>query len=128
MSGIRPRSALAMIVASGALPLMGASPLLAAPRGRPRGDDDDDEQGLPNLFISPCGEPFRAATGAPYPVADWFHQANKKGDGKLDHAKFVADAAAFFKRLDITADCPLTPYEVRVYEKTMVPEILGGAV
>jgi len=128
MSWIRRRSALAMILASGAVPLVGASPLFAAPRARPRDDDDDEERGIPNLFISPCGEPFRAATGAPYPVADWFRQANKKGDGKLDHAEFLADADAFFKRLDINGDGALSPYEVRLYEKTMVPEILGGTV
>jgi hypothetical protein len=127
MSWTRRRSALAMILASGALPLLGASPLLAGPRKRPS-DDYDDERGIPNMFISPCGEPFRAATGAPYPVVEWFRQANKKGDGKLDHAEFVADADAFFKRLDINGDGALSPYEIRVYEKTMVPEILGGTV
>lgn len=128
MSWTRRRSALALILASGALPLLGASPLLAAPHGRPRDDDDDDERGIPNMFISPCGEPFRAAAGAPYPVVEWFRQANKKGDGKLDHGEFVADADAFFKRLDINGDGALSPYEIRVYEKTMVPEILGGTV
>jgi hypothetical protein len=105
-----------------------ASPLLAAPRGHPRDEDDDEERGIPNLFISPHGEPFRGASGTPYPVVEWFHQANKKGDGKLDHDEFVADAAAFFKRLDINGDGALSPYEVRIYEKTMVPEILGGTV
>ena len=128
MSWTRRRSALAMILASGALPFLGASVLLAAPRKRPSDDDDDEERGIPNMFISPCGEPFRAANGAPYPVAEWFRQANKKGDGKLDHAEFVADADAFFKRLDINGDGALSPYEIRVYEKTMVPEILGGTV
>ena len=128
MSWTRRRSALALILASGALPFLGAVPLLAAPRARPHDEDDDDERGIPNMFISPCGEPFRAANGAPYPVAEWFHRANKKGDGKLDHGEFVADADAFFKRLDINGDGALSPYEIRVYEKTMVPEILGGTV
>ena len=31
---------------------------------------------LPNVFISPAGEPFRAPAGAPYPVAAWFVRAN----------------------------------------------------
>ncbi|HEY1448719.1 MAG TPA: hypothetical protein VGF33_09290 [Caulobacteraceae bacterium] len=122
MSWILRRSALALIMASAALPS------LAAPRTRPRDDDDDEERGIPNLFISPCGEPFRGASGAAYPVVDWFRQANKKGDGKLDHDEFVADADSFFKRLDINGDGALSPYEVRIYEKTMVPEILGGSV
>jgi hypothetical protein len=122
MSWIPRRSAIALIMASTAFPL------LAAPRARPRDEDDDEERGIPNLFISPHGEPFRGASGAVYPVVDWFHQANKKGDGKLDHDEFVADAAAFFKRLDVNGDGALSPFEVRLYEKTMVPEILGGTV
>jgi len=127
MSAIRRRSALALIFSSGALGWLPATSPWAAPR--PRHDDDDDaERGIPNLFISPCGEPFRAADGAPYPVVDWFRRANRKGDGKLDHDEFVADADAFFKRLDINGDGALSPYEVRVYERTMVPEILGGTV
>jgi hypothetical protein len=126
MSAIRRRAALALIIGSSALPWLPAAPAFGAPRGRQ--DDDDEERGIPNLFISPCGEPFRAAGGAPYPVVDWFRRANKKGDGKLDHDEFVADADAFFKRLDINGDGALSPYEVRLYERTMVPEILGGTV
>ena len=127
MSAIRRRSALALILSSGVPGWLPATSSWAAPR--PRHDDDDDaERGIPNLFISPCGEPFRAADGAPYPVVEWFRRANKKGDGKLDHDEFVADADAFFKRLDINGDGALSPYEIRVYERTMVPEILGGTV
>ncbi len=89
---------------------------------------DDDEPGLPNTFISPCGKPFRAAAGAPYPVVDWFKQADKNGDGKLDRAEFVADAAAFFKVLDINGDGVLSHYEVAVYEQRIAPEILGAGL
>jgi hypothetical protein len=128
MSAIRRRSALALILTSGALGWLPAASVLAAPRGRRNDDDDDEERGIPNLFISPCGEPFRGAAGAPYPVADWFRRANKKGDGKLDHDEFVADADAFFRRLDINGDGALSPYEVRLYERNMVPEIMGGTV
>src|SRR5689334_16176727 len=60
-----------------------------------------EEDGLPNVFISPAGKPFRAVQGAPYPVVDWFKEADKNADGKLDHAEFIADAEAFFKVLDI---------------------------
>ena len=88
---------------------------------------DDDEGGLPNTFISPCGKPFRAASGAPYPVADWFRQADKNGDGRLDRAEFVADAAAFFAVLDLNGDGVLSHYEVAVYEQRIAPEILGVA-
>jgi hypothetical protein len=90
--------------------------------------DEDDDEGLPNVFISPCGQPFRAPLSAPYPVVDWFKAADKDGDGKLDHAEFVADAAAFFKVLDLNGDGVLSHYEVAVYEQRVAPEILGGRV
>lgn len=90
--------------------------------------DDDDDTGLPNTFISPCGKPFRAAAGAPYPVIDWFRQADTDGDGKLDRAEFVADAAAFFKVLDLNGDGVLSHYEVAVYEQRIAPEILGAGL
>ncbi|MGI9170820.1 MAG: hypothetical protein ACR2FH_11725 [Caulobacteraceae bacterium] len=86
---------------------------------------DEDDAGLPNTFISPCGKPFRAAADAPYPVADWFKQADTNCDGKLDRAEFVADAAAFFKALDLNGDGVLSHLEVAVYERRVAPEILG---
>ena len=43
----------------------------------------DDLDGPPNVFISPCGEPFRAKLDQPYPVADWFKQADKNGEFKV---------------------------------------------
>jgi hypothetical protein len=88
-----------------------------------RADDDDD--GPQNVFISPCGQPFRARRGAPYPVVDWFKQADKNGDGRLDHAEFMADAEAFFKILDRNGDGVLSGFEIAVYEHNVAPEILG---
>lgn len=79
-----------------------------------------------NVFISPCGQPFRAPSGAPYPVADWFKQVDRNGDGKIDHAEFTADAEAFFKVLDLNRDGFLTPYEIAIYEGKIAPEVLGG--
>jgi hypothetical protein len=79
----------------------------------------------PNVFIAPMGQPFRAKIGAPYPVVDWFKQADKDGDGKLDHAEFMADADAFFDVLDINHDGALSSYEVALYEHKTAPEILG---
>jgi len=87
-----------------------------------------DDDGLPNVFISPAGKPFRAVRGAPYPVVDWFKEADKNADGKLDHAEFIADAEAFFKVLDINHSGLLDPYDVAVYERRVAPEILGGRV
>jgi len=87
------------------------------------------EDGLPyNVFISPCGQPFRARRGDDYPVVNWFRQADRNGDGKLDHAEFVADAAAFFQILDLNADGVIDRYETGVYETKIAPEVLGGHV
>jgi hypothetical protein len=116
MTMIRNRRQFAWTLAAAA----GAAGAFAAPGAF--GQDDDRP---PNVFISPPGQPFRAARGAPYPVADWFKQADKNGDGKLDHAEFTADAAAFFAILDLNSDGVLDPYEIEVYERRVAPEILG---
>src|SRR5579864_5788316 len=87
---IRTRRQLVLFGAAAAA--AGLTPL----RARAQGDDDLP----PNVFISPCGQPFRAPERAPYPVVNWFKQANKAADGKLTKAEFVADAAAFFDSLD----------------------------
>jgi hypothetical protein len=79
----------------------------------------------PNVFISPCGKPFRAALHDPYPVVVWFKQADKNGDGKLDHAEFIADAEAFFKELDVNGDGVLESPEIGHYERGIAPEIIG---
>jgi hypothetical protein len=104
-----------LAAAGGALGLVGAGRAVAA----------DDDDGPLNLFISPCGQPFRAPRGAPYPVIDWFKQADKNGDGKLDHAEYLADAEGFFKVLDLNHDGVLGPYEIAYYEQRVAPEIIG---
>jgi hypothetical protein len=96
--------------------------------GSPRRGDQDEDEALPNVFISPCGQPFRARPGAPYPVGVWFKQADANGDGKLDREEFVADAAAFFKKLDVRGDGILTPTIVALYEHRIAPEVLGQRV
>jgi hypothetical protein len=78
------------------------------------------------LFISPTGQPFRAAPGAPYPVAAWFAQVDKRGEGRIDRAAFRADAEAFFDLLDKNHDRVIDPFELQAYEQDVVPEILGA--
>jgi hypothetical protein len=90
-----------------------------------RAQEDDAP---PNVFISPAGQPFRAPQSAPYPVGTWFKQANKKGDGQLTHAEFVADAAAFFDTLDSHHAGVLDGFDIQTYERRVAPEILGYRV
>ena len=80
----------------------------------------------PSLFISPSGQPFRAAAGQPYPVVVWFAQVDKRGDGRIDRAEFRADAEAFFHVLDANHDGVIDPFETQAYENQVVPEILGA--
>jgi hypothetical protein len=90
---------------------------------------DDAILGPPaNVFIAPTGKVFRAKEGQPYPVVEWFRQADTNHDGKLDKAEFLADAAAFFKVIDRNEDGYITPLEVAFYEQRIAPEILGYRV
>ena len=117
MTSTRRQFAWTLSAATGAMGLFGAARALA---------QDDDLP--PNVFISPCGKPFRAPMAAPYPVVDWFKAADANGDGKLDHAEFMADTEAFFKVLDLNGDGVLDGYEVAIYEHKVAPEILGYRV
>ncbi len=117
MISTRRQFAWTLTAATGALGLFTAARAIA-----------EDGDGPPNVFISPCGKPFRAPMSAPYPVVDWFKQADKNGDGKLDHAEFMADTEAFFKALDLNGDGVLDSYEVAIYEHRVAPEILGYRV
>jgi hypothetical protein len=77
-----------------------------------------------NVFISPSGEPFRAAPGQPYPVDAWFARADANHDGKLSEQEFVADAVGFFHRLDANGDGVIDGFEIDDYEQKVAPEIL----
>ena len=78
------------------------------------------------LFISPCGEPFRSKPGEPYPVVTWFARTDANKDGKIDRKEFEDDAAQFFHKLDVNKDGIVTDYVINFYEKRLVPEILSG--
>jgi hypothetical protein len=77
------------------------------------------------LFISPCGEPFRSKPGEPYPVVAWFQKVDANKDGHVDRAEFRADAEAFFKVLDRDHDGVIDDAEVSYYEHQVVPEVMG---
>ena len=111
-----------LALAPAALGVLGPSTLLG------QADDPFAGETPPNVFYSPCGRPYRAKAGAPYPVVDWFKQADANGDDKVDRAEFRADADRFFKKLDLNGDGALSRYEITVYEHKWVPEILGGTV
>jgi hypothetical protein len=87
---------------------------------------DDDANALTQLFISPCGEPFRAKASDPYPVVVWFNRADTDHDGQLDRAEFVADAMQFFQKLDANGDGFVDSRELYYYEHITVPEIMAG--
>jgi hypothetical protein len=78
------------------------------------------------LFISPCGEPFRSKAGEPYPVVAWFEKVDTNKDGHIDRAEFRADAEAFFKVLDRDHDGVIDDAEVSYYEHQIVPEVMDG--
>lgn len=76
-----------------------------------------------NVFFSPSGQPFRAAAGQPYPVAAWFAQADTDKDGKISHDEFIADATAFFNKIDSNHDGYINSPENSAYENDVAPEI-----
>lgn len=82
--------------------------------------------GFTQLFISPCGEPYRGRPGEPYPVVLWFKQADLNHDGVIDRTEFRADHAGFFDALDSDGNGYLDGAEVAFYEHKVVPDILGA--
>ena len=76
------------------------------------------------LFISPAGEPFRAAPGQPYPLPLWFTGADADHDGAISPPEFDKDALRFFAVLDADHDGKITSVETRAYETNIAPEIV----
>lgn len=81
--------------------------------------------GYTQLFISPCGEPYRGKPGDPYPVALWFKQADLDHNGEISKAEFRTDHQGFFEALDSDDNGYLDGPEVKFYETQVVPDVLG---
>ncbi len=82
------------------------------------------------LFLSPSGQPFRAARNQAYPTPQWFAQADADRDGRLTRAEFRADAEAWFKVIDADGDGLVGMPEATRWEDDLVPELArnpGGA-
>lgn len=83
------------------------------------------------LFVSPMGEPFLGDKDAP-PDTAWFNGADTNQDGKLSSDEMAADAARFFKTLDLDKSGEIDPAELEKYETLIAQEIAlrnrGGGV
>ena len=90
-----------------------------------RTDPEGEERTAPRprqLFISPSGQPFRAAASQPT-VRRWFAAADRDHDGRLTRDEFRADAEAWFKVIDVNGDGEISMPEVTHWEDVLVPEI-----
>jgi hypothetical protein len=81
--------------------------------------------GFTQLFISPCGEPYRGKPGDPYPSALWFKTADLNHDGVIDRTEFRADHAGFFDALDADESGVLEGPELQFYERKVVPDVFA---
>ena len=115
------RRQLGLLAVAVGLAGVAAQPGLAQPPAR-----GPAAAGFTQLFISPCGEPYRGRPGDPYPVALWFKQADTNHDGVIDLAEFRADHAGFFDALDADGNGYLDGPEVGFYEQRVVPDVLGA--
>lgn len=81
--------------------------------------------GFNQLFVSPCGEPYRGKPGDPYPVALWFKQADLNHDGVITREEFRADHKGFFEALDYDDAGYLDGPKLAFYESKVLPDLFG---
>jgi hypothetical protein len=105
--------ALALGMAGAAVQPGAAQPKLSGPAAA----------GFTQLFMSPCGEPYRGKPGDPYPAALWFKMADLNHDGVIDLQEFRADHAGFFDALDADGNGVLDGPEVAFYERQVAPDV-----
>lgn len=84
--------------------------------------------GPAQLFVSPAGEPFRAAAGAAAPLETWFAQADADHDGAIGWLEFEADFTRYFALLDGDRDGEIEPEDVARYETEILPEMAQRGV
>jgi len=80
----------------------------------------------PSLFVSPMGEPFRANASGARGIDLWFTEADANYDTRISHDEFIANANAFFPRVDANQDGVLTSVEDTAYWQRTAPELVSG--
>lgn len=75
--------------------------------------------GSGRAFMSPMGEPFFASAKSADGLSAWFSQTDLDHDGSITADEMTADAARFFKVLDVNKDGEIDPDEISHYEQTM---------
>jgi hypothetical protein len=105
--------ALALSMAGAAVQPGAAQPKLSGPAAA----------GYTQLFMSPCGEPYRGKPGDAYPAALWFKQADLNHDGIIDLKEFRADHEGFFDALDADGNGVLDGPELAFYERQVAPDV-----
>jgi hypothetical protein len=104
-----------------------ASPPASAPAAAaPPAKHEPPPGGYTQLFMSPCGEPWRAGRADPYPVGLWFDATDTNHDGAIDKAEFRADHMGFFDALDRDGNGVLEGAEINYYEQRVAPDVLLG--
>jgi hypothetical protein len=97
-----------------------------APPAAPAKPAEPPPGGYTQLFMSPCGEPWRAGKDDPYPMFAWFKATDTNHDGAVDLAEFRADFAGFFDALDQDHNGLLDGAEISFYERRIAPDVLLG--